>query len=192
MRITALLRMLFAIRKLLRAITLLAVEIGTYGQGTINFDNIGVGPPIYDNYSTTVGAGVNPGAKAGLYVQGAGATFTLVPGSVTTFLGSADPQAQYLNAITVIVPSVAPGSAGTFEVRAWVGNSATWEDAFAAGAKQGRSFPISVTTGGAGSPPSLPADLVGLQSFAVTPFPEPSTIAFGVLGGLALLLRRRK
>jgi hypothetical protein len=176
-------------KKLLVALAAVLVSVATYAQGTVNFDNIGVGAPIYD-VGGTVGAGVNSGAKAGLYVQGAGAGFTLVPGSVTTFLGSTDPQAQYLNGITVTVPTIAPGTAGTFEVRAWVGNNATWEDALANGAKQGRSASFQVTTGGAGSPPTLPADLTGLTTFSLVP--EPSTIAFGVIGGLALLLRRRK
>jgi hypothetical protein len=34
--------------------------------------------------------------------------------------------------------------------------------------------------------------MIGLESFAVVPVPEPSTIALGLLGAAFLLLRRRK
>jgi hypothetical protein len=168
----------------------LVLAVASHAQGTINFDNIGVGAPIYCSI-VNAGFGVLPGAQAGLYVQGAGSTFSLVPGSVTTFLGNTDPLAQYLSAITVAVPSVAPGAAGTFEVRVWAGGSATWEDAITSGSKSGRSNPFTITTGGAGQPPSLPADLVGLGSFDAC-FPEPSTSAFGILGASLLLFVRRK
>jgi hypothetical protein len=60
----------------------------------------------------------------------------------------------------------------------------------AGGFKAGKSTAITVTTGGAGSPPSLPANLVGLTSFSLVP--EPSTYALLALGAAALFLRRRK
>jgi len=126
--------------------------------------------------------------QAGLYVDSGGGNFTLVPNSTTTFLGNSGAQAQFLTGITVTVPSVAPGANGTFQVRAWSGGS-SYETALVS---KGASATFTTATGGAGVPPSLPTDLVGLTSFNVLPVPEPSTIAFGVIGGLALLLRRRK
>jgi hypothetical protein len=53
------------------------------------------------------------------------------------------------------------------------------------------------TLGGFGSPPSLPGATFGagagqISGFTLTPVPEPSTIALGLLGAAALLMRRRK
>lgn len=90
-----------------------------------------------------------------------------------------------------IVGNVAPGQAATIVVRAWEAAGGTSFDAAkAAGAKWGESTPFTVTTGGFGSPPSLPAPLAGLTSFSLVP--EPSTYALLALGAAALFLRRRK
>ena len=89
------------------------------------------------------------------------------------------------------VATVAPGAAGSFQVRAWLASSgATYEAALGAGGPTGFSNTFSVTTGGAGNPASLPANLVGLQSFSLVP--EPSVIALGLIGVCVLLLRRKK
>ena len=92
---------------------------------------------------------------------------------------------------------VAPGANGTFEAFAWDSSTgmttyATALAAWSAGLIHGGySNPVTIATGGAGTPPSAPAGLAGLQPWAVT-VPEPSTIALGVLGVAGLLLRRRK
>ena len=70
-----------------------------------------------------------------------------------------------------------PSSTASVQVRAWdAGGGATFEAAFAAGNKTGQSKDLSVVTGGFGLPPSAPATLVGLESFALTlpaTFPVP-------------------
>jgi hypothetical protein len=89
------------------------------------------------------------------------------------------------------IGTVAPGAVATVEVRAWEAAGGTsYDAALAGGFKTGASAQIAVTTGGAGSPPSLPANLVGLTSFSLVP--EPSTYALLALGAAALFLRRRK
>jgi hypothetical protein len=180
-------------KKLLVALAAVLVTAATYGQGTVNFDNVGINAPIFAAGGTAAGtgAGTLAGAQAGLYVSSDGTangTFTLVPGSVTTFFGNSGVAAQFLNALTVSVPSVVPGTAGMFKIGAWVGGS----DFATATSQHGFSNPVTVTTGGNGTPPALPGDLNGITQFELVPVPEPSTIAFGVIGGLALLLRRRK
>ena len=54
------------------------------------------------------------------------------------------------------------------------------------------SAPFEVSLGGAGSPPAPPAALPSGVALDITAIPEPSTIALAVLGGAALLFRRRK
>jgi hypothetical protein len=58
----------------------------------------------------------------------------------------------------------------------------------------GQSAPLSLTLGGTpvgGGLAGFPATLENLQGFTMTMVPEPSTIALGLLGAAALLLRRR-
>ncbi len=168
-------------KKLLVAIVAVLVSAATYAQGTVNFDNIGLGVPILDFDGT--GPGTKPNSHAALFMNGA-----MVPGSITTFFGNADVAAQYLNAIVVALPGVTPGSAATISVGAWTGGD-TFDSATIS---KGMSTAFSVTTGGAGEPPTLPGDLTGLTTFTLVQVPEPSTIALGLLGAGALLIRRRK
>jgi hypothetical protein len=84
------------------------------------------------------------------------------------------------NAGTRIIVSVPAGEVATVQVKAWESvYGATYEQALAADGKHGTSAVFTVTTGGAGSPPSLPATLTGLQSFSLMPAAgaTPPTIA---------------
>jgi hypothetical protein len=181
MRSAALLVTFFTIRKILTVFAILAVEIVTYGQGTINFDNLGVSAPIAFPDGSS-GPGIFPDARAALYIDSAG-SLTLVPGSVTTFFANSGEGSKYLSALTVVVPSVAPGAPGTFQVAVW------WQGtSFETAAFRGLSNPFTVVTGGAGSPPSLPGDLTGLQPMVV---PEPGMLALAAIGALALFCRKK-
>jgi len=95
-----------------------------------------------------------------------------------------------------------PSQRGTFQLRVWNnkgGTITTWDQAVTAwragNTEIGWSplFTVQSSLGGFGTPPSTPANLVGLQSFQLFAVPEPSTIALGILGaGCLFLLRRRK
>ena len=176
----------------------LLMAAGAYAQGTVNFNNrvTGATPPL--------DAPVFQGAIGGARLDGAQYMAQLYAGPSAGALapiGAAVPfrsgtGAGYWNPApdaTRIIPTVAPGADAFIKVVAWdtTGGFTTYEAFLAAGGK-GESSVFSVKTGGVGAPPSLPAALVGLTSFAVTPIPEPTVIALGVIGGLALLLRRRK
>ena len=172
------------------AVSLLVVA-GSYAQGTVNFANAGAGlnAPIFDENGTTKLAG------AGFMVEllaGTTATSLAAVGTPTTFLSGGG--AGYFNGGVITVPGIAAGTSGFFAVRAWNDSlGATYALASAAGHGYGTSSPFQVTTGGAGTPAGPPATLVGLTSFSlVAAVPEPSTIALGLLGAAALLLRRRK
>lgn len=83
--------------------------------------------------------------------------------------------------------------AGFIKMVAWAKTGGNTYAAALGKAKTGESNIIPVTLGDdAAVPPTTPGSLGGppaLQGFAVVP--EPSIIALGVLGGIALLLRRR-
>lgn len=69
---------------------------------------------------------------------------------------------------TRVLPNVAPGQAAYVQIRVWASMSgATYAEAVASGGKHGSSKVVKVMAGGVGEPPSLPALLVGLESFAL-------------------------
>ena len=88
---------------------------------------------------------------------------------------------------TRTIPTVTPGTSAFVQVRIWYGGpgstyDSAWDKCFGA--------IFNVATGGAGSPPSLPGLLTGMQSFGWVP--EPSTVALGLIGGVLFLLRWRR
>jgi len=101
------------------------------------------------------------------------------------------------------VDTVAPGDTAYFSVRVWNDAFASWDAAYAAFGSGDASAEIgwsnggdvlTITTGGGGVPAAPPADMVvaGLTGFQLQVVPEPSTIALGLLAGLAFIIRRRK
>jgi plastocyanin len=71
---------------------------------------------------------------------------------------------------TRTITSVPAGGVATVQVKVWeAAYGQTYEHALAAGGKVGASAVFTVTTGGGGSPPTIPASLTGLQSFSLMP-----------------------
>jgi hypothetical protein len=182
-------------KRLLAGIACLALCVGAFAQGTVNFNNSpaavgGTGAPIFDVDNTTRLAGTAYWAQL---FAGPDAGSLAPIGAALNFRTGAG--AGFFNTTGVdtsrAIGTVAPGAVATIEVRAWEAAGGTSYDAAKAGGfKTGASTAFTVTTGGAGSPPSLPANLVGLTSFSLVP--EPSTYALLALGAAALFLRRRK
>jgi len=176
-------------KKLLVTLAAVLVSASAFGQGTINFTTRIVGTldaPVFKADGTT-GAGAGTAASAQLFLFSGGVYTALDP--ATTFRATPAGAAQnYVipPAGAVIVPNIAGGSQATVVLRAWEG--AAYDTALT----KGQSAPITITLGGGGSPPAVPANLVGLQGFSMTTIPEPSTMALGLLGAAALLYRRRK
>jgi hypothetical protein len=172
-------------KKVIIAVASMLVAVSSYAQGTLVFNNRIVGS--VDARVTYQGTGVGAGYTAEL-LAGPNANQLTALTPTATFRTSPDAALGYINAPAnaLTVPTVAPGGTATVVMRAFNGAD------FASSQIRGASQPIQVVLGGAGNPPSLPANLVGLQPFALTLIPEPSTIALAVLGAAALFLRRRK
>lgn len=184
-------------KKLLLVAACTVASLAALAQGTVNFNNSpsaigGAGAPISDIDGVTKLAGTTfmavlyAGPSAGALAP-IGATLTFRTGAGAGFFNTTGQDTSR------IIGTVAPGAVATIQVRAWENTSGaitSWDLATAAGVKTGQSAIFTVTTGGVGSPPSLPANLVGLTSFSLVP--EPATYALLALGAGALLLRRRK
>lgn len=159
------------------------MTVGAYAQGTVNNANFVSGvldAPVFDVDGTTRLAGANYMAQ--LYAGPAGGSLAAIGSPVAFKTGSG---AGYFLGGAATIPTVAPGANADIKIVAFQGASE------ASAVATGSSSVFTVQTGGAGNPPGLPANLVGLTSFSLQ-VPEPSTIALGILGAAALLLRRRK
>ncbi len=186
-------------KKLLIATALaLLVGVQAYGQGQVDFRNRNtalvppLNAPVYGRDGTTLLGDANFVAQ--LYYS-ATETGSFTPVSVAPAAFRTGTGAGYWNpgtSATRDLTGIAPGATAWLQVRVWnLSAYPTYEAALGAGADRGLSGVFSVTTGGATTPPSVPAAMIGLTSFSLVP--EPSTIALGVLGVAGLLfIRRRK
>lgn len=182
-------------KKTLLLASCLLAACSALAQGTVNFNTSVTGKvdaPITDVNGTTLLPGDGT-FLAQLYYGPAGAVESaLTPiGAAISFRSN---KPGYLTGGTLALTGITPGAAAVVQVRAWeAAGGSKYEDAAASGKKFGKSELLAVAkTGGdtSGGPPTTPANLVGLKGFAL--IPEPSTIALGVLGAAALLIRRRK
>ena len=205
-------------KKIAITVAMLAVAVGAFAQGQINFNNrAGVDAPIYGpnplsldtrkaGRSTTNGGSVDYTG----YPLLAGTTFTAELWALNPqtgafeALGGASAKVGFRTGTTagfilnqaaaVSVPWItANGTVQSYQVRAWAngGNAAsTYADALMGLRAVGISDTFNTATATA---PATPGSIVGLTSFNLTTVvPEPGVIALGVLGLGALLLRRRK
>jgi len=100
----------------------------------------------------------------------------------------------YAFAGSTTVTGLTPGANAILQVKVWQG------DSYETATVRGESSIFAVTTSGnpLDTPPAWtagndPVYSTGFQSFSVmNAVPEPSTVALGVIGGLGMLLRRRK
>jgi hypothetical protein len=97
---------------------------------------------------------------------------------------------------TVDIPGHFAGETLNFIVQSWLTSQGSYDAAKAKRGGYGQSDPFAVAIGGVSSdpnvPPSTPANLTTLKNFTVGPFPEPSTIAIGLLGAAALVMFGRR
>lgn len=183
-------------KKTILALAVAAASIvSTFAQGTVIFNNRSIADGI-DARVTFEGTttGVGSSYLAQLYAGPVGGALQAV-GAAIAFRDGAG--AGYMNTtgqdLNRSIGTVSPGAQASVQIRVYDSAYASYEAQLAANAGfAGQSSVISVTTGGAGNPPSTPAPLTGLQAFSVVAVPEPSVIALAILGGGLLLFRRKK
>ena len=152
-------------------------------RGTVYFANLGpdVDAPVFHADGITRVEG--PAFVAGLWVGPDADSLTPV-GAVVPF--QTGPQAGYWERVDAVrtIPNVVGGEVAWVQVRAWeVAFGPDYGEAMANGGAFGASDPFPVLTGGGGSPPAVPAHLMGLQSFALNSTPPPPEIVLPPLGG---------
>lgn len=170
----------------------------TYTGAGIGGGNVGSGPAGYangNNYSIALyyAPGASQPSSSLTPLAGAVSTFDTSGGATAAngFPGSWDAG----GGVFVAVPNIAYGSAGTFQLNAWYngGGTLTWAQASVPGSGDpyGSSVAANITLSG---PPGVPSTLNPITSFSLltNASPEPSTIALGVIGASAFLMRLRR
>jgi hypothetical protein len=172
-------------KKLIVAAAVGLVAVGALAQGQFNFGNrvtvAGIDAKVFKPDGVTPLDGANYWAQA--YVGTSLDSLAPVGSPVNFRTGAA---AGYISSTIVTVPGKPGGTTVWVEMRAWEAGVNSYEAAVAGGKLFGKSDPIQLTLAEA---PNTPPDMVGLKSFSLVP--EPSTMALGLLGAAALLLRRR-
>jgi hypothetical protein len=184
-------------KKLLLAIALLAAVVTTYGQGRVNFSN-----------GSTTAISTNDGVNSGL-ISGAGNFYFglyvgpqgTAPSALTlTLLATNTSIAGRLtggNPAPMPAP-YADGSTLTFQIRGWSseGGILSYEarrDSGTGWYGQSTVGTVTPTFSPTGAAALFGTAANNVAGFALTPVPEPSSIALGLLGlGAIALFRRRK
>jgi len=189
-------------KKAIIAIAIWAASVSAFAQGQVDFlgfigyvdGNTATEAAVYDVNGTTRLQG--SAFLAQLYWSSTSFTGTgggsAVSASPAPFLTAADASAGFWDAGASSSRTVGVPAGGTVfvQVRAWNASAgATWEAASVnPTGRVGASNVLALSIPNPGAPPGL----TGLQRFNLVAVPEPSTIALGILGAGALLLRRRK
>jgi hypothetical protein len=167
------------------AVTCMAWATLAQGQFVFGNKNLLASPPI--DAKVFKPDGVTPLSGADYWAQAYVGTSldSLAPvGSPVNFRTGSN--AGYIVSAVVTVPGLPKDTKVFVEMRAWEAGANSYEAAVAGGKLFGKSDPIQLTLTEA---PNPPPDMVGLKSFSLVP--EPSTMALGLLGAAALMLRRR-
>jgi hypothetical protein len=162
----------------------------TYSGVAIGGSATGSGPTGYgngNNYSIELYA-----AATSVGVLAPESSLTAVPNALATFnttgfAGTWDAA----GGVVVSVPQVAVGATGSFQLQAWYngGGTLTYAQDQAGAGPYGSSTEVDITLGGATAPP---VSLNPITSFSLITVPEPSTVALGVIGASAFLMRLRR
>lgn len=188
-------------RKMLAIIATAMLPVTAFAQGTVYFNTAILGPvaqvrdPICNlcagtNFFAQLFASPGTVTNQSLLVA-VGTPVYFRTGVNAGYVVTASP----VNPV-VTITAAAPGGPVTIQMRVWSSAYPTCSAAYQAGEYYGGSALLYLPATGNpnGSPPGLPVDLFGLTGFSMNLegcIPEPSTLALVLLGGVALLIRRR-
>jgi len=185
-------------KKILSLIIVLGAAVALHAQGTFNGNTsnsdpngTGAGGSVYDSSinDATTPTGYAYASGSGYHAQYYAA---LQSGGTQTAQGSVGPIGTgatigYFMPGTVTT-SFAAGTPVTVQLKAWKGAASSYETAVSTGALTGTSGFINLTL----NPSTTPGPNITTMGNIVLAAPEPATMALGVMGVGALLIRRRK
>ncbi|HEU5122630.1 MAG TPA: PEP-CTERM sorting domain-containing protein [Verrucomicrobiae bacterium] len=167
----------------------------TYGQGQVNFVNYTFGTEgLITSYVTIEGSNAKIGSDFYanlLYSLNGGSTFTLVPGSLTSFFGTTGEDATSPGLFSGGTLTIADYVSGPISFIVQAFNGADYASSLAKGQSAVFTLPQLATAANQLPIPDIMNNGAGLQSFTVV-VPEPSTFALAGLGSAALLMFRRR
>ncbi|PYJ96869.1 MAG: hypothetical protein DME23_18465 [Verrucomicrobia bacterium] len=181
-------------KKILLVVSGMLVGAFGYAQGTVNFNTRvipDVDVKVFDVDGTTPLAGTGFTAQLFGGPQGT-ATNSLAPIVPTAAFRTGAGAGYIVPTGNVPVAGVLENGTATLQLRVWDnmgGTITSYAQAVTSNAKHGASNAFDL--GPLGGTLTTPPNLKGLLTFNLV-VPEPSTIALGILGAAALLLRRRK
>jgi len=181
-------------KKLLVTLAAVLVSASAFAQGTVAFVNRTSQGDWRIALPDGTGPGGNPAIVADLFLADASGTApTGTSLGQTTFRTSPAAAQFFLTENDITVQGVAPANTTAKFVAVFTGGNLAPHKAGV------NEIPLQFLAGsaaGGGTPPLPPGELVPVSGLGTTfnlqVVPEPSTIALGVLGAAALLLRRRK
>jgi hypothetical protein len=151
-------------------------------DGTVNFNNKVSGDNINARVTDMDGNPVSGADYSAQLMWGTDAGSLAPIGAPVAFYSDKETKYGYLPGSRVDVADSA-GAAGFVAMVAWSpADGPDYASAMAAGGQTGMSNIIPITLGGDGEPPALPANLVGLEAFALSGggvIPEPSSLPLG-------------
>jgi hypothetical protein len=147
-------------------------------DGTTKVQGPGIVGRIFIGSTADFGAMNTIGNGAAPFLTGGGAGFI---------------DASVANAGLITSTGFDSGQSIFYSLAAW--DNSTGDGSFGDSLLRGNSVPVMINVGGPladGSAGSPAPTLNTFANFNLEVVPEPSTVALGVIGGLALLMRRRK
>lgn len=186
----------------------LAVPLSGFTQGTVNFQNrsgVGLGKPIYEDLPSNpleiaMGDNANYAGRAkvagsqfiaGLFMEREGLWSQVATSAFRTGVDAG----FIFGASRVTIDGTQGGDVVNLQIRVWDSKISSWDEALYGNSLIGLSPKIeNYVLGGLNEGiPVIPKTLIdaGLESFALFYVPEPSVLAVGALGLVALYRRRR-
>ena len=188
------------IQKVIAGVAFLALALSAKADYKIEFTTYdGNEYPTFASHTVFDVGGVTPlgsGFLGQLYVGASAGTLAPIGTPQVFGLPNAPDGHIGIGELTITDPTLTVNSSAVYRLRAWTGGIASYEFALTTlGAHVGESAATAITLGGNLPPPNLPvvatANLHPSFTLSVV-VPEPSVLALGLLGGAALLFRRRK
>jgi len=186
-------------KRLLLACSVLLTAVGAFAQGQINFANTSTTLITTTSGGTTASISGAGNYTIGFYAGPAGSAESALTLAGTALNGALAGRFSGGNPYPLPSPTYPAGTTIAFQVRAWsTAAGSSYEAALASGNAGNFAGKSAVGSVSPTAPPATVPGIFGVGAgqvggFTLTPVPEPSSIALGLLGlGAVALFRRRK